>query len=507
MTANVRDLLNKVGPCLSSKLIQIMVDQGATPEAARKRVERATGVIRLSGVRFEKNAKFIYLDNQYGDARFWGALEAAFKTNGKAYWAVMVGLKRRGGACPKSLFPRICGAPIRRQKQLSPDIILERLISIHLLKEVKDDKSGEVWISFNPHCYNVLAPSLEQRAIAIAENLAITAIADWARKLGFGSYAKFALRNDEKPPVVSGITWDVSAPSYVRPLVSAPNGEIKPGFFVCDVTLGHQISDEEVEVFVRKYDMAASPPKVAPIMGFLVADGFAQAAYDRARSKGIIAATTSQLFGQDVAKALNDLIKVLSDTGKTAAINPEHLENVMSRLTRIEGASANLRGSLFELVVGNLLVATTGGYLTVGYKISNIAELDVLVDLEEERRSIIVECKAKVPGAKVSLKEVQRWYNDRVPLINEKIRPYGIKYVERKFEFELWTNGTFHPAAIEWLEQQQMQFDKHTISWRDGAYIKQYSQHDNVSPNTRSILRDYYFNNPKTSIYQGGIES
>ncbi|MDO3388135.1 hypothetical protein QWI17_19980 [Gilvimarinus sp. SDUM040013] len=502
MSDIVRDLLNRLGPCLTSKLIEMMVDQGVSPDAARKRVERASGITRLSGVRFEKNAKFIFLDHQYGDARFWGAVEAAFETKGKAYWAAMVGLKRRGGACPKSLFPRICGAPNRRQKQLSPDTILERLIKIHLLKEVQDDKSGETWISFNPHCYNVLAPSLEQRAIAITENLAIAAIADWARKLGFGSYAKFALRNDVQPPVVSGITWDVSAPSYVRPLVSAPEGEIKPGFFVCDVTMGHQISDEEVEVFVRKYDMAASPPKVAPIMGFLVADGFTQAAYDRARSAGIIAATTSQLFGQDVAKALNDLIKVLSDTGKTAAINPEHLENVMNRLTRIEGASANLRGSLFELVVGNLLVAVTGGYLTVGYKISSLAELDVLVDLEEEGRSIIVECKAKVPGAMVSLEEVQRWYDNRVPLINEKIRPYGINYADRKFEFELWTNGTFHPAAIEWLGQQQTEFELHTVGWRDGAYIKQYSQQDTVSPNTRGLLRDYYFNNPKTSIYE-----
>ena len=500
MTVNVRDLLSQIGPCLTSRLIEIMVDQGLSSEAARKRIERAGGIKRLSGVRFEKNAKFIYLEDQYGDAKFWGALEAAFKISGKAYWAVIVGLKRRGGACPKSLFPRICGAPTRRQKQLSPEVVLERLINIHLLKEIQDEKTGETWISFNPYCYQVSAPSLEQRAIVIAENIAITAIADWARKLGFGSYGKFALRNDEPPPVVSGITWDISAPSYVRPLVSAPDGEIRPGFFVCDVSLGHQISDQEVEVFVRKYDMAASPPKVAPIMGFLVADGFAQAAYDRARSMGIIAATTAQLFGQDIAKALNDLIKVLSDTGKTAAINPEHLENVMSRLTRIEGASANLRGSLFELVVGNLLVAVTGGYLTIGRKLTRIAELDVVVDLADENRSIIVECKAKMPGAMVSLHEVQRWYSNRVPVINEAIRPHEINYVDRKIEFELWTNGTFHPAAIKWLEQQQTQFDKHTVAWRDGADIKQYSQHDKVSPHTRGILKDYYFKNPKTSI-------
>ena len=205
---------------------------------------------------------------------------------------------------------------------------------------------------------------------------------------------------------MSGIAWDISAPSYLRPLVSAPDGAIRPGFFVCDVSLGHQISDAEVEIFVRKYDMAASPPKVAPIMGFFVADGFVSSAYDKARSAGIVAATASQLFGEEVAKALGDLIRVLSDAGKAAAVNPEHLEKVMNRLTKIEGASANLRGSLFELVIGNLLVAVTGGYLTIGRKIGRIAELDVVVDLAEEGRSIIIECKAKIPGAMVSLEAV-----------------------------------------------------------------------------------------------------
>jgi len=473
-----------------------MVERGLSAEAARKRVERAGGIKRLSGVRFEKNAKFVFLEDQYGDLRFWDALEMAFKTSGKAYWGVMVGLKRRGGACPKSLFPRVCGAPTRRQKQLSPETLLERLTNIHLLKEVQDDKMGEPWISFNPFCYQRDAPSPEYRAIIIAENIAIRAIADWARKLGLGSYGKFALRNGDTPSVVSGITWDITAPSYIRPLVSAPNGDIRPGFFVCDVNLGHQITDEEVELFIRKYDMAASPRNVAPIMGFLVADGFVSSAYDKARAAGIVATTTANLFGAEISKALNDLIKLLSDTGRTAAVNPEHLENVMNRLSKIEGASDNLRGSLFELVVGNLLVGVTEGYLTTGRKIG----LDVVVDLASENKAIIVECKAKIPGAMVSLKDVERWYGNRVPLINETIRRHEINYVDRKIEFEIWTNGTFHPAALEWLGQQQTEFESYSVAWRDGAYIKQYSLNEKVSKHTRDILKEHYFKNPKTSI-------
>lgn len=109
MSTDVYSILVERGPCLTSDLVGIMVKRGLSADAARKRVERASGLKRFGGVRFEKNARFIYLDHQYGDAGFWASLENAFKTSGKAYWAAMVGIKSRGGACPKSLFPRVCG--------------------------------------------------------------------------------------------------------------------------------------------------------------------------------------------------------------------------------------------------------------------------------------------------------------------------------------------------------------------------------------------------------------
>ncbi len=477
-----------------------MVDRGISSQAARKRVERAEGIKRLAGIRFEKNAKFIYHQDQYGDDRFWNALEEAFKTNGKCYWGAMLGLKQRGGACPKSLFSRICGAPIRRKNQLSPETILERLTNIHLIKEVEDEKIGEPWICLNPYFYGVSAPSPEYRAVLMAEYVAIQAIADWARKLGFGSYGKFAVRGQIAVPEVSGIAWDITAPSYMRPLVSVLEGKIKPGFFVCDVALGHQITNEEVELFIRKYDIEASPHSMAPLMGFLVADGFMQTAYDKARSSGLIACTTSQLFGEDLAKSLNDLIRLLSDAGRTAAVNPEHLEKVINSLSRIEGASANLRGSLFELVVGNLLVAVTGGYLTVGRKIADLAEIDVIIDRPEEAPTLIVECKAKMSGSMVSLADVQKWYNKSVPVINETIRQYDIKYKDKKLEFEIWTNGRFHPSAVKWLNKQETEFENHSLAWREGSYVKEYSQNDNVSKHTRDILKEHYFKNALTMV-------
>jgi hypothetical protein len=117
--------------------------------------------------------------------------------------------------------------------------------------------------------------------------------------------------------------------------------------------------------------MASAPEKVAPILPFFITDGFTPDAYDVARSAGIVATTIEQLFGKELAESLRALVQLLSDAGATAAVNPEKLEMVLNDLTKIEGAAQNLRGDLFELVVGNLVKEVEDGYLTIGKEVIN----------------------------------------------------------------------------------------------------------------------------------------
>ena len=240
-------------------------------------------------------------------------------------------------------------------------------------------------------------------------------------------------------------------------------------------------------------------------MPVLVADVFSQKGFELAKSKGILAVTPETLFGSELAKALRDLVRLLTDTGATAAVNPDHLSKVLKSLTRIEGASANIRGALFELVVGSLVKDVEGGSLKTGFKVANLstgekAEIDVHLDKDIHAGFLIVECKAKNPGGRVSEKEVKRWYDNRVPLIH-RILNTGFKEVERPFHFELWTNGIFAASALEWLERQPKECDGYTVDWREGAALKTYADRaSNVS--LREMLREHYFRNPLTSIAQ-----
>lgn len=505
MSANVVDLLKSRGPCLTSDLIKDMVEEGVTPATARQRLSRAkSSYTRLAGIQFEKRARFIYLDSQFATQDYWAGLERAFREHGMSYWCAIAGLRARGGACLKSQFPIVCGAPLMRKGQIAPDTIFERLQAVGVLKETTEENSPESLVTLNPMNFGVIETS-ELRALNIAENVAIHAIHEWARRVGLGSYAAFRLRCGSTLPLVSSVAWDITAPSYARPLARFSNGKIKPGFFVSDVILRGRLSAETVEVFIRKHDMASAPLGVAPIMPFLVANWFDQEAYDAARSAGIIAVTVEQLLGETLAAALQALVQILSDLGATAAVNAEKIEMVLNELTRIEGAAQNLRGDLFELVVGNVVKAVENGSLSVGREIQHRtqalkAELDVRLDSKDSVNTLIIECKAKVPGSMVSEAEVRKWYETKIPRIVKILRsdPY---YSKRILRLEMWTNGLFHTKAQAWLNCKKTEFEDegYSVGWKDGVAVKRYCNkvRDKAIQN---ILREHYFNHPLTKL-------
>lgn len=66
---------------------------------------------KLAGIGFEKNTRFIYRPEDFGDAKLWINLEEAFYTHGKSYWVALVNLRARGGACLKERFAQISSAP------------------------------------------------------------------------------------------------------------------------------------------------------------------------------------------------------------------------------------------------------------------------------------------------------------------------------------------------------------------------------------------------------------
>ena len=276
---------------------------------------------------------------------------------------------------------------------------------------------------------------------------------------------------------------------HFRPLVNATGGMVKPGFMVCDINLRSVVDIDEVEAFVRKCDLASAPAGVGAIMPMLGGFVFPASGLELAKKKGILAITLENLFGSELAKSLRALIQMLTDAGATAAANPVYLMEVMSRLTKIEGAADNLRGALFELIIGSLVKDVEGGFLKTGERRLDV-EIDVQLDRGDEVGMLVIECKSKAPGARVSEKDVKRWYTNRVPRIHE-VLTVGRTH-SKPFRYELWANGSFTESAIDWLKSQPQDLPSYSVGWRDGTALKEYAdQAKNAS--LRKMLNEHYF--------------
>lgn len=498
---DLASLLHRKGPSLTTELIEQMIQDGASADAARQRVARglangAGNIKRLAGLRFQYNARFIYREDQYGDQKFWEALERAFLRYAPSYWYVVAGLRARGGCVPLTLFPTIAGAPLARQRQLSPKLLLERLIAIQLLEQFEDDEM--TYVRFKPHHYRS-EPIPLIRARLLAEHIALEGIRSWIRRLGIGSYDQVRIRGETKSPEVSSLCWDLSAPSYLRPLVSKSPDGIRPGFAVLDINLRDMLDEHAVGNFVRKHDLASAPINVAPILPFLIADSFTTDAFGLAKQKGILATTIGHLLGEEVAKALRDLIDLLTDMGATAAVNPDHVERVFSTLSRIEGAAANLRGPLLELTVAYLVKEVEGGSVEVGRKVKDVmtgrsAEIDVMLMRPNGGGVLAIECKAKAPGTRLSLETVKRWLEVQVPVMIEALR-WQSRFADSELRFEMWTNGPMDTAALDWLKFNVNLYPGIQIGWRDGSAMKTYVRHAKSGAITK-ILNEHFFQHP-----------
>src|SRR5712664_2022017 len=195
---------------------------------------------------------------------------------------------------------------------------------------------------------------------------------------------------------------------------------VDPGFVVADVILGRILEESDVKPFIRKCTTLSFLRDVRPFIPMLIADGFSPEALRACRGEGIVATRPETLFGRDVGRALGDLLQTLKRAAAIAASDPKRLESLFTRLGAIEGAATNLRGALFELIVGHMVRSIEGGSIDIGETIretdSNLSrEMDVR--LVKERAVTIYECKGYQPGTIVGEEEIEQWLKEKVPVI------------------------------------------------------------------------------------------
>lgn len=496
MTENpLINLLKQHGPMLSSDLSKLLETKyRLKPEAARKRVGRGcSGMNRLNHIVFPHRARFVYYQEDYGSPYFFKNLMVALEKTRSTYFAALQALEIRDNVMPKNHFLIACGAPIAQKKHVSAESLLERLIKATLVKEVALI-GGELYVVRIDHLQmldETVLPA-QTKGRLIAEKVTLFAVKDWSRNLGIVSYDSVETREDEDSnalPKVGTFNWDLAGPSYLFPMREYVNTTLKPGFFVCDIVLNGRVSVGHLTGFINKCITLRSLRNVGKCLQVFVAESYHNDAFTRLKEMGIIPATTESLFGRDVALALKELCSVLRDTAKLTQ-NPDALDKIFSDLSRIEGATSTLRGSLFEFAVAQIARSTFLGYQQemnriVRDSIGAKAEIDILV-LRPNHEVVFIECKGIHPISTLSDEEVEKWLTKRIPVIRGFVKTHS-EWANITQRFELWSSGKFSENAIAMVTAAQANNPKFQIHLRDADYVLAQA----MASNEAGLLKTY----------------
>jgi hypothetical protein len=497
---SIEELLNEAGPGISSRITAALVKRGVSADAARQQVSRSRGdVQRLSSLTLPKKEKFLYLESQFGREPYWVALRRDLAATNSLYGVALHGLIARGGLVPKACFDVIAGAPVKQKGQLAAATVLQRMQAAHMVRIEPVEGYGDC-VALD--CYGVfgLGEVAFMKARLATESILLLALRDWVRKLAMVSYNKVAIRDVGQPerPIFGTCRWDLCGPSYLRPFVSrVSGGKPRPGFVVCDAFVNDGLGVEEIKYFLRKCQLLGSFVKLPPFLPILVAERYSKEAFALGRSSGILMATPKTLFGEEVAAALSSLLLTLTKAAAIAAGNPDKIYELFSTLGRIEGAAANLRGALFEMIVGFLVREREGNTIDIGIQVTDpesgrSAEIDVR-RIKEDQECWIYECKGHQPTDVVTAPMAEKWIG-KVGVIHSVLRREK-RFQRTRFGFEFWTCGTFDPDAVDYLKAVQSTRPKLNLNWREGSAVRQYA----ATTNKKSVLDtldEHYFRHP-----------
>lgn len=473
----IENFLKEFGPSPSSRIKESLITGGLNEEASRQRISRSRGKVRrFTSIKLPKRETFLYLDDQYGSSEFWNSLVKAHSESNSACGIAMQSLMARGGAIPKKYFSVVSGSPQKLKKHISSNNILEQLISSKLLKMELDEELGEcILIDAQGSLEYLEITSLKTRLVV--EDIIVNAVFDWFRKIGFASYNAIKKRTLQYVPIFGQFGWDITAPSYVYPFTTFKNKKLSPGFVAIDVT-NSIIGVEGAKYFIKKCMVNRSINKMKPFLGVFVADRFSEEAFKLGKSSGLIFTTPEILFGKEVAVNIRNLSQTLENAAAIAAKNPGKVLELFDSLSSIEGAATNLRGALFELIVGHLVYKGEGSSIDIGVKVRNgkgkSAEIDVR-RVKGNHELGIYECKGYQPSTFISSDEIELWLTKKIPIIRSALLEEN-RFKNVKISFEYWTSGDFSTDAIQLLKQKSSEINKYKILWKNGKDILDYAR-------------------------------
>lgn len=468
------DYIKQKGPLLSSQLIKYYEDGSTGKDAIRKRLERLPKSIgRIRGF-FKDNQTFFYYKEQQFTERYFYALIESLKTSAKQHYCIINSLQYHKGYVKKDELASYSFSPIENLKSHKNfSNVVRDLSRIGLIIEEED--------------YYTLSPNISSsnksayKAIEIVKKNILSHFYDLNRNIGFISYDGGNFNSE-----FSKFQFSFTAPSYIC-------GLSKPSFVLADIMIGGSNDEENINFFLTKINTIKKTHKKSNFIPYLITDSLSNEAFSKLKENGIVIGLIDKLFGREYKELMESLIDVITNISVILKKEPNKFIEIIKKFDKlIDGKTNNLRGDLFEFIVGyyhsNLCQSIDIGkiYKDDGKK----KEVDVYASYQD--KIILCECKAyKTP---ISLDIIEKW-NEKIAFIYkviEKNRSFTSDK-NRDIIFEFWSISGFSEEATQYLQEKKNNLKKYKIEFYKRDEILKKAKDSNANKIT-DIMNEYFAN-------------
>lgn len=476
---NCEKILKQKGPMMSGELVAFLVSQnGLVANTASKTIVRDKTVQRITGF-YKSGQHFCFLEEHKNQVEFFDCFQESLFNYGKKYWYVLNALKMCGGIISQRYLECYTNYPINPLKSHIPfNVILQRFVEQGILL-------------FNDDCY-LLSPKYEKSFTNYAHYSAIEAIKDNILD-NFKSLTKniglISFKTGELFPEYGKFRFGFKGVSYVSGLMQGN----KNGFVVADILLGHPIYENDVKFFIDKLETINKFQKSARLIPILIVDDLDNNALRLLKSKGIVVGFIKELFGEKYANTLIELVKILNNAGASLKQTPEKYLDLIKQLKKYnEGLANNIKGTLFEFVVGHIH-STKCRSLDLGKEIidknNRKHETDVVSIYDD--KIVISECKAT--KGQIDIDIIDIWIQEKIPSFFNWIKSIE-PYKEKNIVFEYWSISGFTDEALERINHLKNTSKRYKVEYFVGNDVKEKAI-EMKNKKLKEVVNDFFLNN------------
>jgi hypothetical protein len=454
---NCEIILKQNGPLMSGELGAILVSQfGLIANTASKTIVRDKKIHRITGF-YKSGQHFCFLEEHKENADFFDLFQESLLNNGKKYWYCLNALKMCGGIISQKYLECYTNYPIIPLKSHLP------------FKEVLQKFVEQEILIFNGDRY-LLSPKYNKSFTNYAHYATIEAIKE-AVLDNFNSLARniglISFNTGEFFPEYGKFRFGFKGVSYVTGLMDG----VKNGYVVADILIGHPVYENDVKFFVDKLNTIKQFEKSSRLMPFLIVDDLDPEALNLLKSNGIVVGFIKELFGEKYANTLIELVAILNNAGASLKKTPEKYLDLINELkTYNKGLANNIKGTLFEFVVGHIHSVKCQN-LDLGREIVDAKgkhETDVVSVYSD--KIVISECKAT--KSKIDLKTIEKWDSIKIPAFYDWVKGIDV-YREKDIIFEYWSISGFTDEALERLHHLKTTSKRFKVEYYNGDDLKE----------------------------------